>query len=183
MKAGILASALTVLCATPLRAQSEPPIPLHRPPEWGLNAGYGIPVRLNSSTSNDKLVLFEPGVAFRVSGRCEYLVEGHFARYLGPGGSMVGALPLSGRLYLGNGRVLPYVSLGAGVGWTDLTALDEIDRRFNFLLQGSVGVRGATSDRRAWTLEARLSHVSNAGTVKPNYGLNMLVVLGGWRFR
>jgi hypothetical protein len=167
-----------------LRAQpSEPPLPQGRIAEWSLSAGYGFAIHLNGGRSNEKVVLFDPGVTFRLSSRLEYLVEGHFATYLSPGGYMVGALPLGARLYLGRGRVLPYVSLGAGLGWTDLTELEEIDRRFNFLLQGSVGVRCATSGGGAWTLEARLSHVSNAGTVYPNLGLNMLVFLGGWRFR
>ena len=42
--------------------------------------------------------------------------------------------------------------------------------------------RSCLSERQAWTLEARLSHVSNAGTATPNLGLNGLVFLAGWRF-
>lgn len=166
-----------------LSAQSEPALPLHRPPEWSVAAGYGFMLHVNPGHSEETVVLVQPGVTFRLGPRFEYVVEGHFARYLSPDGYMVGALPIGARLFLGGGRLLPYVSLGAGAGWTDLTKIEEINRRFNFLLQGSVGVRCATSGREAWTFEARWCHVSNAGSAPPNLGLNMLVFLGGWRFR
>lgn len=179
----LAASCLALLCTARLGAQSEPPLPLHRPPEWNISAGYGFSIHVNRGRSNEKVLLFDPGVAFRVGSRFEYLVEAHFARYVSPGGYMVGAMPIGARLYLGSGRVLPYISLGAGAGWTDLTELEEIDQRFNFLLQTSLGVRRATSATAGWTLEARWSHISNAGLARPNLGLNMLVFLGGWRFR
>ena len=124
-----------------------------------------------------------PAVAFPLSARLEWTVEGHFAGYFRPNGYMLGWMPLGARLFIGGGRTQPYVSLGAGFGWTDLTELDEIDRRFNYLLQASVGVRGRLPDGSAWTLEARMDHISNAGTVLPNLGLNTVVFLAGWRFR
>ena len=48
----------------------------------------------------------------------------------------------------GRRRRCPTSALGAGFGWTDLTQLVEIDRRFNFLLQGGVGVRGPLARRQ-----------------------------------
>jgi hypothetical protein len=175
--------ALVVFAAAPLAAQSEPPLPAGRPPEWGLAAGYGFSVHLNYGNSSEHVLLFEPSAGFRVSSRLEYLVEGHFAQFFTPEGYMVGFMPLGGRLYLGHGRTLPYVSIGGGLGWTDLTQLEEIDRRFNFLLQASLGVRRASSGGGALTLEARLSHISNGGTEAPNLGLNSVILLAGWRFR
>ena len=151
--------------------------------EWGLEAGYGFSVQLNRGRSEERLFLFEPSYGVKLGSRLEYVVEGHFARYFSPTGYMVGLMPLTGRFYFGSGRVLAYVSVGAGFGWTDLVELDEIDRRFNFLLQGSLGVRGAVGNGSAWTLEARFSHVSNARTASPNLGLNCVVLLAGWRFR
>jgi lipid A 3-O-deacylase len=96
---------------------------------------------------------------------------------------MIGVVPLGGRFSIGSGPVFPYIEFGAGCGWTDLDKLPEIDRRFNFTLQGGAGVRGALRDGQAWTLEARLSHSSNANTARPNISLNCLVLLAGWRFR
>jgi hypothetical protein len=170
-----------LLPAPRLIAQTEP-IPIGRPPQWGLAAGYGFTWHLNRGRSYEHVLLFVPAVGFRVSSRLEYIVEGHLAQYFTPSGTMFGVMPVGARLYVGRGRTLPYVSIGGGLGWTNLQ-IEEIDRRFNFLLQGSVGVRRAVSESDALTLEARLSHISNGGTKAPNLGLNCLVLLAGWRFR
>ncbi len=172
-----------LLAAAPIAAQSEPPLPAGRPPEWGLAAGYGFSLHLNRGRSSEHVLLFEPSAALRISSRLEYLIEGHFAQFFTPRGYMIGLMPVGGRFYLGSGRTLPYISIGGGFGWTDLTPLDEIDRRFNFLLQGSAGIRRTITDGQALTFEARIAHISNGGTERPNLGLNSLVFLAGWRFR
>ena len=169
-------------CAAAQEAPEAPPIPKGRPPEWSLEAGYGFSFKVNRGRSHEHLFLFEPGVSFRLGPRLEYVIEGHWAQYFTPGGYMIGLVPVGFRWYFSHGRVLPYVSLGAGFGWTNLVSLDEIDRRFNFLLEGAVGYRVAASATEAWTVEWRWSHVSNAGTVRPNLGLNCSVFLVGWRF-
>jgi hypothetical protein len=170
-----------LLLAPRLIAQSGP-LPIGQGPQWGLAAGYGFQLHLNRGRSNEHVLLFEPGAGFRVSSRLEYVVEGHFAQYFTPKGYMFGVMPVGARLYVGKGRTLPYISIGGGFGWTNLE-IEEIDRRFNFLLQGSVGVRRAVSETDALTLEARIAHISNGGTKTPNLGLNCLVLLAGWRFR
>ena len=166
-----------------LPAQTVSPAPGDRSPRWSLAAGYGFSVKLNRGRSEEQTFLLVPAISFPLSTRLEYTVEGHFGGYFRPDGYMLGWMPVGVRFFFGSGRAQPYASLGAGFGWTDLTELDEIDRRFNYLLQGSVGMQSRLPDGSAWTLEARLSHISNAGTVLPNLGLNSLVVLGGWRFR
>jgi len=178
-----IASILAFLGATRLIAQAEPSLPKGASPEWSVEAGYGLSVHLNRGRSVEHLVLLEPSASFRVRSRLEYVVEANFARYLTPKGYMVGLMPVGARLSIGRGPTLPYVSIGAGFGWTDLTFLEEIDRRFNFLLQASAGVRHALTEKQTWTFEARLAHISNGGTARPNLGLNSLVFLGGFRFR
>ncbi len=163
-------------------AQAEPLLPEGAPPEWGAEAGYGLSVHLNRGRSVEHLMLLEPWVGLRLGSRLQYVVEAHLARYLTPGGYMVGLMPVGGRLSIGRGPTLPYVSIGAGLGWTNLE-IEEVDRRFNFLLQGSAGVRRALSETEALTLEARIVHISNGGTKSPNLGLNCLVLLAGWSFR
>ena len=164
-------------------AGDAPPLPAGAPPEWGVEAGYGFSVHLNRGRSAEHLLLLEPSVGLRLGSRLQYVIEAHIAHYLTPHGSMVGAMPVGARYLFGRGRTLPYFSIGAGLGWTDLTSLEEIDRRFNFLLQASAGVRREMSEKQAWTFEARLSHISNGGTELPNLGLNCLVFLAGFRFR
>ena len=180
-----LAAAALLLVGAAARAQdaAPPPIPEGRPPEWGLQAGYGFSFQANEGRSHEYLFLFEPNVGFRLGSRFEYVAEAHVARYFSPEGYMVGVVPLGAR-YNAPSRtaIRPYAYVGLGLGWTDLTQLDEIDRRFNFLIQASVGLRGAVTETQAWTFEARYSHVSNAGTELPNLGLNCLVFLAGWRF-
>ena len=183
MRRALAAAALLLAGAAAAAQEAPPPIPEGRPPEWSLQAGYGFSFQVNGGRSHESLFLFEPGVAFRLGSRFEYVVEGHFARYFSPEGYMVGVVPLGARYNAPSSTAIrPYFQLGLGLGWTDLTQLDEIDRRFNFLIQAAVGIRGAVTETQAWTFEARYSHVSNAGTELPNLGLNCLVFLAGWRF-
>ena len=185
MKARLALSAppLILLSASLALGQSGESLPERGQSEWMVSGGYGFSVHLNQGSSNEQLLLLEPQVAFRVGSRTEYLVEGHLARYFTPKGFAAGILPVGARLFLGHGTVTPYVSGGVGFGWTDLTNLEEIGRRFNLFLQGGVGVRGGLSGNRAWTLEARLMHLSNAGPAVPNLGLTSIVLLAGWRIR
>ncbi len=150
--------------------------------QWSLAGGYGFTVQLNRGRSEEQLVLFAPAVAYPFSRRFELFVEGHLSGFFTPEGYMLGIVPIGGRYYFSGGATQPYLALGAGFGWTNLEELDELDRRFNYILQACVGVRGNRPDGSAWTLEARLSHISNAGTVPPNLGLNAVVFLAGWRF-
>ena len=177
------AMGLLALRAAVAAAQSEAPLPAGRPPEWSLSEGFGFTVNVNSGRSHELALFAHPGISFRIGPRFEWLIEGHFAHFFSPGGYMVGAMPIGGRLYIGNGRRLVYATFGAGAGWTNLAELDEIDQKFNFLLQTGLGLRSPISDTQAWTLEVRWSHISNAGMNQPNLGLNMLVFLGGFRFR
>ncbi len=192
-KRGLLA-ALGVLwfCASAATAQSDPaslpddgggPIPAGRPPEWSFAEGVGFTLNVNRGRSHEFGLYAHPGVSFRLSSRFEYLVEGHFCHFVSPGGYMVGLMPIGGRISIGHGLPQFYATFGMGAGWTNLAKLDEIDQRFNFLLQTGVGLRNPISDTQAWTVEMRWSHISNAGMSTPNLGLNQLVFLGGFRFR
>jgi lipid A 3-O-deacylase PagL len=178
-----LAAAALACPALALEAQTPAPEESDRSPRWSLSGGYGFSVQLSRGRAEEQAFVFVPAVSFPLSARLEWTVEGHLAGYFRPDGYMLGWRPLGARFFFGGGRAQPYASLGAGFGWTDLAGLEEIDRRFNYLLQASIGVRRRLPDGSAWTLEARMDHISNAGTVLPNLGLNTLVFLGGWRFR
>ncbi len=178
---------LLLLIVVPARSFAQEndgdPLSADKPLVWSAEAGAGFQVHVNRGRSHERVILFEPGVNFRLGPRIEYTVEGHFARFVRPNGYMLGLVPVAARYYFGRGRTLPYFGIGAGLGWTDLVPLDEIDRRFNFLLQGGAGLRHAVSQRGEWTAEVRWDHISNAGTEKPNLGLNSMIFLLGWRFR
>jgi hypothetical protein len=159
------------------------PIPEGRPPEWGVDIGYGFPLHMNPGPSNEHQAVLSPSVGFRISSRFELVAAANFERYLTPRGYFVGVLPVGARLSIGHGPYMPYVALGLGFGWTDLSDLPEISRRFNFRIEGAAGLRARVTETDAWVLELRYAHTSNAGTSFPNFGLNSLVLLAGWRFR
>jgi hypothetical protein len=164
-------------------ARAEGPIAPGRPPEWGVAAGYGFPLDLGPGESQEHQVVLSPSVGFRLSSRLEWIASATFERYLTPEGYFLGVLPGGLRLSIGQDPWRPYLALGLGFGWTDLEALAELSRRFNFRIEGAAGLRRQVTETSAWTLELRYAHTSNAGTAQPNYGLNSMVVMGGWRFR
>ena len=178
------AAVLGVACAcaaSSLRAQA---IPEGRPPEWGLAAGYGTHIKIGPGTTDFGVAVFTPSVGFRLSSRLEFVVAATLERYFSPGGYFVGLNPVGARLSIGNEKILPYLGVGLGFGWTDLEeVLPEISRRFNFRIEGSFGLRFPAGESSAWTLEGRYQHTSNAWTSDPNLGLNTIAVLAGWRFR
>ena len=180
MARGLVAAALLVLAASPVRAQETQEADRLG---WSVSTGYGFPVHVNRGNSDEHVVLILPSYAIRLSERVEYYLEGHIGLFTSPGGYMLGFMPFDFRVYLLTGDTRPYVAIGGGVGWTNLTRLIEIDRRFNFLLEGAVGIRGRLHDGQSWSFEARLNHNSNGGTELPNLGLNTVVFLVGWHFR
>jgi hypothetical protein len=175
--------AALLLCVAREARSERPPIEPGRPPEWGIAAGYGLPIRSPGRPADEHQIAFLGSVGFRLGDRLEYAAALDGFQYLTPTGYFVGLMPLGARYAIGNGRIHPYASLELGFGWTDLEELREISRRFNFQFQVGMGVRGQVTEKSAWTVDVLYAHVSNAGTVHPNLGLNAVLLLGGWRFR
>ena len=145
-------------------------------------AGYGFSIQLSRGRAEEHLLLVTPAAAYPFSRRFELYVEGHLSGYFAPDGYMLGIVPIGPRYYFSAEMLQPYLALGAGFGWTTLDELEELDRRFNYILQAGIGLRWNQPNGGAWTFETRINHLSNAGTVLPNLGLNSIVFLGGWRF-
>jgi Lipid A 3-O-deacylase (PagL) len=181
MKANVLALILVWLGPGSSSAQTGLELPERGKAEFSLLAGFGYSVHVNYSTTEEQLLMVQPQAAIRLGEHFEYLIEGHLAKYFRPDGFAAGVVPLGARYFFGTGSVAPYFQLGAGFCWTNLQ-IEELNRRFNFVLQGSLGVRATPRPGRAWMLEARWLHYSNAGTAKPNLGFNVVVLLAGWRF-
>jgi Lipid A 3-O-deacylase (PagL) len=147
--------------------------------EWRLAGGYGRTIRLGPTNSDVGYAALLPQGAWALSPRLQYVVEGHVSRWFGPDAWTAGLVPVGARLVLGDPTAAraPYVSIGAGFAWTGLEDLEEIDRRFNYVLQGSVGVRF----EKGWIAEARFLHLSNGNTAGRNLGINAVTVLLGSR--
>lgn len=167
-------------CAAPLAAQS--PFSDPRRSEWRVGGGYGWTIGTGPSDPDLQYVAVFPELAWPVKSHVAYTVTGHFSRWFPRQGWVAGILPVGGRLdVLRDRSTSPYVAAGVGVAWTDLTELDEIDRRFNFLAQWGAGVRRVTAGGNEWFAEFRYFHVSNMGTAGNNWGLNTLIVVVGRR--
>jgi hypothetical protein len=148
--------------------------------EWRIGGGFGWTIGTGPSDPDLQYVALFPELAWPVKPHIAYTVTGHFSRWFPRQGWVAGVLPAGGRLDLLRGRTfVPYFEAAVGVAWTDLTELDEIDRRFNFLAQWGAGVRRRTSAGGEWFGELRYFHVSNFGTAGNNWGLNTLIVVMG----
>jgi hypothetical protein len=166
------------VCAAAARAQAP-----DREPLWILKGGLGLSYHLHERNSDERLLFFAPEVAKPLGRHWEYVIEGNLSRFTSPPGYFVGALPVGARYLPLTGRLRPFVSVGAGLGWTDLTNIPEISRRFNFLVEGDLGVRWKTRADQSWQISGRLLHISNGGTRIPNLGLNCIVLVFGGRIR
>jgi Lipid A 3-O-deacylase (PagL) len=179
MRAARLAVGVCILTAVsgPLFAQSAVD---KRRSEWMLAGGFGWTIGTGPSDPDLQYVALFPELAWPVKPHVSYIVTGYASRWFPRRGWVAGIFPVGGRLELVRGRRnAPYVSASVGVGWTDLTELDEIDRRFNFLAEWGAGIRHRTPGGRDWFAEFRYLHVSNFGTSGNNWGLNTLLVVVG----
>ena len=74
--------------------------------------------------------------------------------------------------------VVPFLDGGAGVGAIDFDLESQHDG-FNFILEGGVGVHLFLTPVLALTPSWRYHHISNAGTARPNVGINSQLFLLG----
>jgi lipid A 3-O-deacylase PagL len=149
---------------------------------WSIAGGWGHTAQfVTADETNANLLLLAPQWTYRLSRVVEAVAEGHFAGYVGNAdGWFLGVVPIGLRFHVADSSWRPYLGVHAGFGWTDLRII-ELDRRFNFILEGGLGARPPSFGGRL-SFEIRLVHYSNAGTVPPNYGLNTLALVGAWRF-
>jgi hypothetical protein len=179
---------MLTLCwwAPPVAAQGVlPPGDVRAPEErrvyWGIAAGPVLEVATPGEREQERGVLAAPFVGVRVASWFEYVVEAHVARYVSPvGGTIAGVAPLGWRIH-GRGRTQPFVSMGAGMVWSDYSGLRGLDRRRNYLTQVGAGVRRVTAGGAAVSVEARLFHLSNLSSAPPNLGMEGVTLLVGYR--
>jgi hypothetical protein len=111
-------------------------------------------------------------------GRLEYAMDAiPFFWFFQPGGTAFGAgvSPLVFKWnFAASERVVPYVELGGGLVVSSRDVPPGISQ-FNFTSGGAVGTHLVRGDR-AFTLEVRYMHISNAGLAAPNPGINTIQV-------
>jgi opacity protein-like surface antigen len=103
-------------------------------------------------------------------GSLEVGLEPTFQKYEGGRDAFWAGVSAHGRWhFLSLGRFVPYAELGAGVGATDLSAI-EINSDFAFLLSAGVGISVFVTDQVAIYGGYRLVHVSNGHASRLNRG-------------
>ena len=103
-------------------------------------------------------------------GALETGIESIYQEYFGRATGYWAGVGLAARYhFLGLGRFVPYVEIGAAAGGTNLK-LFEIDSSFAFRLYGGAGASLFVTDRIAMYAGYRIVHVSNANTSQPNRG-------------
>lgn len=145
---------------------------------WGTAWRFGVP-GWEKTRTDAAFVAFHPGLGWFVADRFELGGEATLLAYYRPeAGVSAGLAGLTARYHFrARGRVLPFVSAGAGFLWTSIDA-PEIDRVFNGQLQYGAGIRFRGPRNPGWRIEVRNHHISNAGTSGENLGLNAFAVLG-----
>lgn len=184
MTAGVgLALSLIVAAPPPVLAQDGPVDRGHRTRSlaagWGTAWRFGVP-GYGKTRTDATFVALHPALGWFVLKRAEVVGEATLFVYDRAGPAItVGLAGLGVRYHLRDqGRVLPFVSGGAGFLWTSLD-VPEIDRVFNGQLYYGVGIRMRPRGNPSWRVEIRNHHISNAGTSGQNLGLNAFIVIVG----
>jgi Lipid A 3-O-deacylase (PagL) len=148
---------------------------------WGW--GHSWSPFFGKTRSDLGFVAFHPQMGWFISDRIELYGEATLFIYHKPPGNITAGLGgLAGRAHFWNDRALtPYIVAGAGLLWTSLD-VREIDRIFNFQHFGGVGLRWAPLRGPGLTIELRNHHISNAGTVGENLGVNAGTIVAGMQW-
>jgi hypothetical protein len=163
----------------------------------GLAAGYGFGVDLFGSggTENEEVSFAAFVPSFWIApfgllggdgwgaGSFGLGLEGGLLANAEPRSGVAGSAALAARYHwlppaLRGGRLVPFLELSLGIGGLDFD-LQSQDDGFNFFLQGGAGVHWLLSRRTALTSGWRYHHISNAGTRRPNIGINSHLFLFG----
>jgi lipid A 3-O-deacylase len=184
---GLLAAMVLVAAATTARAE---PALRKWTKDVGVAAGgsisLSVPTSQNESITGFQLVphvglvLTEETGEGWLRGNFELLAEPTLIHLEGDRSSAtVGGISALARwIFVGTGRVRPYLEAGGGVlaGQTEFKATG---CDVNFALEGGPGVMVLLSDATALTIGYRFQHISNGGRCSEDLGLNSSVFLLG----
>jgi hypothetical protein len=97
-------------------------------------------------------------------------------------GFEIGVSPLAARLTFGDATLRPFVEGGEGILYTNASK-NKLGIEFQFSSQIGVGLEYEIRPDLAFTLGARLRHISNAGIAHPNHGISSASGILGITFR
>jgi len=179
-------------------AASFSPAPL--PPYWtnrghwnlGAQIGFALENDIPHNVSHIQLLIAQPQLGLIVRDfqvrhvpvrRFEIINEGIFGNAVHPGGRLTGYAVLFRLDGKNHGRFVPFFDAGAGVQRTTLsTRAPELSGTTQFSPQGGFGVQYFFRPQRAFVVEWRYMHMSNAGITEPNHSFNASMITIGFRW-
>ncbi len=157
---------------------------------FGMQVGYGVENNIPRNISHINLLIFQPQLGLIVNDfaggpvrRFEIINEGLIGNAVHPGGHMWGNTLLLRFDGKPRGNVVPFFDMGAGAMHTTLaTRAPEVDGTTQFMPQAGLGIQYFFRPQRAFVVEYRYIHVSNAGLQQPNAGFNGNMITIGFRW-
>lgn len=157
---------------------------------FGAQLGLALENDIPRNISHVTMLIAQPHVGLTVHefrrspvARFSIVSEGILGNAVHPGGRLLGTslfFRFDGRPH---GRVAPYLNLGSGVLHTTLnTRTPELSGRVQFFSQAGIGLQYFFNPQRAFVLEYRYAHMSNAGLEPPNDGFNASMLTLGFRW-
>jgi hypothetical protein len=150
--------------------------------EWTISGGVGkkLPFHRFDDRTNSHLIAIVPSVGYFFKNNQELLLEAPLLYYDEPQHAIAAGADIMYRYHFSRNRnFAPFVELGAGANYVGLDIRD-LTGKFQFSLQGGVGVRKKVSDNGDVVVTLRWHHFSNAGTRVPNIGLNESLLMVGY---
>jgi len=147
---------------------------------FGFQVGYIVENDIPKNVSHINLLIAQPQIGLIVKDfrrgpvrRFEILDEGILGSSVHPGGHLIGHSLLFRFDGKPRGRVVPFFDMGAGMMHTtlDLRA-PELTGHLQFMPQAGLGIQYFFSPQRAFVVEYRYAHMSNASIEPPNHGFN-----------
>lgn len=178
---------------------SAPPRPAaEKVPRWanrgrwnfGMQVGYGVENAIPRNISHVNMVILQPQLGLIVkdfaSGpvrQLEIINEGVIGNAVHPGGHMWG----NTLFFRFDGKprrnLVPFLDMGASAMHTTLaTRAPEVDGTTQFMPQAGLGIQYFFRPQRAFVIEYRYFHMSNAGLQQPNAGFNGSMISIGFRW-
>jgi len=159
---------------------------------FGAQLAYAVENAIPRNISHINMLIAQPQVGLIVYDskgpkallrRFEILGEGMLGGAVHPGGRMLGATLLFRFNFRPWGRVVPFVDVGSGpLNTTTNAHAPELSGHFQFMSQGGLGIQYFFQPQRAFVVEYRYLHMSNAGVEAPNPGFNASMLSLGFRW-
>ena len=150
--------------------------------EFTISGGVGskLPFHRFDDRNNTHFISVVPSAGYFITNKQELLLEAPILYYDKPQHAIAAGVDLMYRYHFTRNRKFsPFVEVGAGANYVGLD-ISDLTGKFQFSLQGGVGVRRKISDHGDVVISLRWHHFSNAGTRAPNIGTNDSFLLVGY---